>query len=119
MEFQEILSEYQEQKKIASNEGRRGVENLCKLVHAMGYKDTQYFGQFASDGCYGDLIEFLEDNSGCIGAIKEWIAEHDCEEWRDNVESHLTEKDCLSCGEPITSEDETDEEGVRHKDCDS
>lgn len=101
MDIQEILSEYQEHKKISRNEGRRGVENLCKLARGLGYKDTQYFGQFAHDGSMGDLIEFLEDNPGCIEAIKEWIGDHGCQDWHDNLESELPETVCEECGSPL------------------
>lgn len=89
----DMIEEFRENEKLHTNEGRRGVENLCRIVHAMGYKDRQYFGQFHQAGSYGDLINFLEDNSGCVEAILEWISNEDNPEWREAVESHLPEKE--------------------------
>lgn len=66
------------------NDGRTGVENLAKLAGALGYNDPMKFGQFLG-GCYGDLIEFLEDNPGCVEAIKEWIAEQNLPVWVDSL----------------------------------
>jgi hypothetical protein len=85
----ELIEKVCDERKLHGNEGRRGVENLCKLVRILGYKDSMHFGQFAHDGAIGDLIEFLEDNSGCVEAIKEWIAEQRVPEWREALESEL------------------------------
>ena len=71
MELNDALEQFEQQEKLHTNEGRRGVENLCRIVHAMGYRDSQHFGQIHPQGSYGDLINFLEDNSGCVEAIKE------------------------------------------------
>lgn len=89
----ELMEEFDDVEGTGRNEGRQGVENLCRLVNAIGYRDKQYFGQFASDGSYGDLINFLEDNSGAVEAIREWIAEQDEQEWKENIESRLPEKE--------------------------
>ncbi len=96
----ELISKVCEEKDLGRNEGRRGVENLCKLVRILGYKDSMHFGQFAHDGAIGDLVEFLEDNSGCVEAIKEWIAEQNVSEWKENLQSELPEEICEECGEP-------------------
>jgi hypothetical protein len=92
MALTDLMEEFEKQEKLHTNEGRRGVENLCRIVRAMGYKDHQNFGQFQG-GCYGDLIEFLEDNSGCIEAIKEWICDQVSPEWEEELESHLDARD--------------------------
>jgi hypothetical protein len=114
MAEESLIQELETEKKVHSNEGRRGVENLCRLVRAIGYKDSTHFGQFAHDGSYGDLIEFLEDNSGCVEAIKEWIAEQDIQDWKDNLESELPEKGkCPACGEPL------EDDVCQNPDCDS
>jgi len=89
VELSEVMYEYCEQEKLTRNEGESGVRNLCRLLNAMGYKDSMYFGQFHQQGSYGDLINFLEDNSGCVEAIKEWIAEQNVDEWKESLESHL------------------------------
>jgi hypothetical protein len=92
MELAELMEEYQNQEKLYSSEGRRGVENLCRIVHAMGYRDRQHFGQFHQAGSLGDLIEFLEDNPGCVETIKDWICEQNIPEWAEELESNLNEK---------------------------
>ncbi len=97
----ELIQEWDEENEVFSNEGRRGVENLCRLVRALGYRDSQHFGQLSQDACLGDLVEFLEDNSGCIDAIKEWIGKQSCSEWRESLESELPERTCPCCGEPL------------------
>lgn len=88
----ELMEEFDEVEGTGRTEGRQGVENLCRLANAIGYRDRQYFGQFQG-GCFGDLIEFLEDNSGAVQAIREWIAEQDQQEWKENIESFLPEKE--------------------------
>jgi hypothetical protein len=81
MDMASIMEDYESYNKVFNNEGSRGVKNLCKLVRVLGYSDPQHFGQFEG-GCYGDLIAFLEDNSGVIEAIKNWISEREEEEWK-------------------------------------
>ena len=60
----------------------------------MGYRDSQHFGQIHPQGSYGDLINFLEDNSGCVEAIKEWIVQQEIQEWADELESQLDAEVC-------------------------
>lgn len=91
--LQELMDEFAEVTDTNSNEGSTGVKNLCRLVRALGYKDETYFGQFHPNASYGDLINFLEDNSGCVEAIKEWIANQDMMEWAEELETYLPEKE--------------------------
>ncbi len=93
MSLHEKVELYCDAKRLHRNEGRTGVENLCRLVRGLGYKDCTYFGQLAHDASIGDLIEFLEDNSGCIEAIKEWIGEQNASEWADNLGGELCDDD--------------------------
>lgn len=77
-------------------EGKAGIENLLLLIRSMGYKDIQQWGMFHKkgiSGAYSDIFEFLEDNPGCIEAIKEWICDQEIEEWKANIESYLPEKE--------------------------
>lgn len=67
------LETYMEQNKLYCLEGRRGVEALCQIAGALGYKDPQYFGQLTSKATIGDLICFLEDNPGAIQVVIDWI----------------------------------------------
>jgi len=74
--------------KFYGTEGRRGVENLCKIVRVLGYKDPFYFGQFKG-GAIGDLIDFLEDNPGAITAIVDWISGQKSPEWEEKLLDEL------------------------------
>lgn len=64
-----------QEEKLTRTEGEAGVKNLARLCRLIGYKDNTYFGQF-ENGCYGDLIHFLEDNNGAVEAIVEFIKEN-------------------------------------------
>lgn len=88
----DLLEQYRNQEKMWHWEGGNGVRNFCRLVRALGYKDRQYFGQFAHDGCYGDLLRFLEDNPGCLETMFEWIAESNVPEWKNELEAVLMDQ---------------------------
>lgn len=97
-ELSEWVDTYIEQEQLYRTEGRKGVENLCRLVGALGYRDPMYFGQFEG-GSLGTLINFLEDNPGAITAIIEWIGDTNVRDWKENLEM------CV-----IDDEDEEDDE---------
>ena len=84
-----VLDEYMEQEKLHRFEGRRGVEMLCQIAGALGYKDPQYFGQLTHKATLGDLILMLEDNSGMVEAMVEWINSTENSEWKEALESQL------------------------------
>lgn len=88
-DLRELLEEYADKEKLYRTEGRKGLENLCQICRAIGYKDPQYFGQLTRNASIGDLINFLEDNSGAIEAIVSWIGDQDITEWKDNVQKQL------------------------------
>lgn len=94
-DFTELLQLFINQNKLHRTEGSRGVENLCRIVRALGYKDPQNYGAFSSDGCYGDLFCFLEDNSGIIDTIIEKIEEfgENNSEWYDELETYVEESE--------------------------
>lgn len=92
----ELIQEFRDEKKMHCMEGSRGVGNLCNLVRAIGYRDAMNRMQYG-DGCLGDLLMFLEDNSGAIEAIITWIGDQDIQDWKDNLESELPECDCPNC----------------------
>lgn len=87
------LEKFKKENKIHFFEGSTGVKNLCRICNALGYKDPMYFGQFAPNGSYGDLINFLEDNSGACDAIIEFIEEQNSEEWTENLLSQCEEEE--------------------------
>jgi len=68
-------------------EGSNGVKDLCGLALHLGSRDP--FRQLQNDdgSCVGDLMCFLEDNPGCIGAIYDWISENYEAESDDSNES--------------------------------
>lgn len=71
-------------------EGSSGVKNLCRLARILGYKDRQYFGQFEG-GCYGDLIEMMEDCPGLLEKMIDFIAEEvdNHEEWKVALQNEI------------------------------
>jgi hypothetical protein len=89
LDMYELVDEYMEQEGLYSTEGRRGVENLCTLVRALGYKDPYYNGQMSSKAALGDLVMFLEDNSGAIESLVSWIQERDVTEWAESLQEQL------------------------------
>jgi len=90
--LEQLIQEWQKEKKTHSIEGSRGFENLCKLTRAIGYRDPLHQMQFR-DGCIGDLMCFFEDNPGAIEAVINWIAEEDNQEWKESIESELPERE--------------------------
>lgn len=92
----EVLDKFCEQNNLYCFEGRRGVEALCKIARACGYKDPMYWGQLTSGACVGDLIQMLEDNSGLVEAMLEWVG---------NTQVH-TETIANSLEEEVENEDE-------------
>lgn len=92
-DLSEAIEKYRDQQEMYSNEGRRGVENLCKLARVIGYKDNQYFGQLSNGSSIGDLIEFLEDNSGAIDAVIEWMGTINAPEWKEAIKEELVEEE--------------------------
>lgn len=93
--LEEAIEKYRDQNEMYTNEGRRGVENLCKLARVIGYKDTQYFGQLSNGSSIGDLIEFFEDNSGAIDAVIEWMGTINAPEWKEAIEAELEEEEAI------------------------
>lgn len=93
-DFDELYDNMIAAEEFHCNEGRRGVENLCKIVAILGYDDPQYFGQFRG-GSIGTLINFLEDNPGAIEVIQNWIVEQgeQVSEWKENLADYAEDED--------------------------
>ena len=70
----ELIEKYTDQEKMYHFEGGRGVNNFEKIIKVLGYRDM--------DG-------FLEDNSGCLQAMVEWIGTQSNTEWVEAMESVL------------------------------
>jgi hypothetical protein len=92
LDLSELLEKYMDQEKIFRLEGRVGIQNLAKIANALGYTDPMHFGQF-SGGCFGDLIDFFEDNSGAIEAVIEWIGKMNLPEWRETIKNELIQEE--------------------------
>ncbi len=87
--LEEVVDAYFNNNNMHRIEGRRGVENLCRFARDLGYKDPQYWGQLTSKAAVGDLIMMLEDNSGMIEAMIEWVKTTNNSEFKTNLEMHL------------------------------
>ena len=92
MNLQDALNQFRDEQNLHNTEGRRGLVALCRIVGALGYKDSTYFGQLDSNASIGDLINFLEDNSGAIEAITNWIEEQNIPEWTESIKAELQEQ---------------------------
>jgi len=103
----ELLDAYMAQENMHHMEGRRGVEHLCQIAGAMGYKDPQHWGQLSRKATVGDLLAMLEDNSGMIEAMVEWIRSRNFSEFRERLEEVVADEEAdPGEGDP----DEFDEE---------
>ncbi len=78
--LEEVLQQYLAENDMYRTEGPKGVNNLEKLVTALGY-DSNY--------SVSVLHAFLEDNAGCIEAMIEWIGTRNVPEWKASIESQL------------------------------
>jgi hypothetical protein len=72
----ELIEKYCDQEKMYHFEGGRGVNNFEKIIKILGYRDM--------DG-------FLEDNSGCLQAMIEWLGTQSNSEWTEAMEMELPE----------------------------
>lgn len=91
----ETLDKFCSQNNLHNFEGRRGLEALCIIARGCGYKDPMYWGQLTSSAVVGDLIQMLEDNSGLIEAMLEWIGNTKvhCETLATGLEEESDEDD--------------------------
>lgn len=98
--LEDLIAEWQDTNKAHHFEGSSGVKNLCRLVRALGYVDDMRLGQFG-DASYGDLVNFLEDNSGACNAIVGWIGTTNSPEWKEEILTTFPEsEDECEDGEP-------------------
>jgi len=89
----ELMNAYISQEGMHSFEGRRGVLHLCKIAGALGYKDTTYYQSLPNGASVGDLLMLLEDNSGLVEAMLEWLMGRDFKEFREPLEALVPEDD--------------------------
>lgn len=93
MNFDSLLNKYMDDKKLWNIEGRAGLTNLAAICSAIGYKDPNYFGQLSREASIGDLVNFLEDNSGAIEAIIEFIKQEGDrnDDWQSSLRDYILE----------------------------
>ena len=73
-----LLDRWMDAERAYSWEGQRGIGNLTKLVKVFGYDS---------------LSGFMEDNSGCLEAMLEWIKSARVPEWKEKLEDMVGESD--------------------------
>jgi hypothetical protein len=83
-DLSDLIEKYCDAHKLYHFEGPRGEDSFVKLVKVLGYRD---------------MSSFLEDNSGAIQAMIEWIGTQRNTEWIEAFESEVG-----------PSEDDTDED---------
>lgn len=71
-----LMNKFIDEHKLYSLEGPRGLRNITKIVGAL-------------DGSYRSFDSFLEDNSGAIEAIVQWIKSTRIPEWKEKIEHDL------------------------------
>lgn len=103
----ELLDAYMDQERMHCNEGRRGVENLCKIAGALGYNDRGQSGGLSNGSSMAGLFSFFEDNSGAIEAVLNWIRSRNFSEFREPLEALVPEDDGYENEEPKPDDYET------------
>jgi hypothetical protein len=73
-DMSELIEKYTDQEKMYHFEGGRGVNNFEKIIGVLGYRD---------------MDSFLEDNSGCLQAMVEWLGTQHNDEWITALEEQL------------------------------
>jgi hypothetical protein len=122
-DLSELVDAYMEQENLHRLEGRKGVEAICQLAAALGYKDPTYFGQLTSKATVGDLLCMLEDNPGMVEVMVEWVRASNSQEHKESLEALVKVEDaavdqyeggvCPDCGEEISPT------AVRGDECDN
>lgn len=85
----EKLDQYIDENNLHRSEGRGGLEKLCQIAAALGYKDPMYWGQLSAKATIGDLLCFFEDNSGAVDTVIEWIGNSHSPEWNESISGQL------------------------------
>lgn len=92
------------------SEGEEGIKNLARLCSGLGYTDEMHFGLFEGGCCYGDLINFLENNPGAVEAMLEWIEENYESELESDSDETPEDNDLEEYDEDDDSEEEEEED---------
>ena len=85
MDNQEVLDEFQSENRLHNFEGESGIKNLNTIFGTIGYKQEPFL--------HGSPLElFLQDNSGCIEVMLEWLSKNMTPEWKHELTFEDTEK---------------------------
>ena len=79
-DLSELLMQYMGENNMHCMEGTRGVKSFEKLCRALNYSDS-----FSTSAIHA----FLEDNSGCLEAMIEWIGSRNNQEWKEAIKEQL------------------------------
>lgn len=74
----ELIEKYCDQNKLYNFEGPSGQRKFLKIVSVLGYRD---------------MDSFLEDNSGAIQAMLEWLGTQRNTEWVEALEAEVGPSD--------------------------
>lgn len=83
-DLQGTLDKFRDHEGLYQTEGERGVNNLEKVLAALGY-DSRYSTSV--------LHSFLTDNSGAVEALLQWVGEQRSQEWRDMLVERMGGED--------------------------
>ena len=70
-----LLDQLIDQERLYTFEGARGLRNMEKITSVLGYRS---------------LTDFLQDNSGAVECIYEWIATSRCEDFAEKLAQAVT-----------------------------
>ena len=73
MDLDTLIDNWMDKEKAYRMEGPAGYRNLSKLVRLLGYRE---------------MTDFLEDNSGAIESIVNWVREQNFPEWKKGFEAY-------------------------------
>lgn len=73
-DMSDLIEKYCDQEKMYHFEGGRGVNNFEKIIRVLGYRQ---------------MDDFLEDNSGCLQAMVEWLGTQNNTEWVEAMQNEI------------------------------
>ena len=62
------------------------VQNLCALSEELGYRGSYQQLMLPNGSAVSSLLNFLEDNPGCMDAMMNWIQDNYEEDLKDSEE---------------------------------
>lgn len=77
MDLDTLIDNWMDKEKIYHMEGPAGYRNLSKLIRLLGYRE---------------MTDFLEDNSGAVEAIIDWVKNQNFPEWKNGFEAYAGNK---------------------------